>query len=113
MPDETAPATATETNTASKSAPGGESVRPLIVQAVLPRAVTVVGQPGSVVRPNRSGELAATVSAATAGAVIVVRDKEDVGAVDDLLMESGKRCTVIVQPGLGVRSLWRRQRTRQ
>lgn len=88
------------------------AAKPRVTPVPLPRPVAVLGQPGSVVQPDRTGELAPTVKAVPDGAAVVVRDREDVSTVSDLLMEAGKRCSVIVQPGLGVRSLWRQQRSR-
>jgi hypothetical protein len=73
-------------------------------------AVAVVGAPGSIVRPDKSGELAATVAEAPDRSVIVLRSEDDRLAVQHLLKAAGKKCAIAVQPGIGPRSLWRKPR---
>lgn len=74
-------------------------------------AAAVVGQRGSVVTPDRSGRVAAVVSAAPPGSLIVVRSAEFRDQVESLLRGSGKHCDVSVQTGIGPEALWRRQRS--
>lgn len=82
-----------------------------VVGKPTPAPPTVLGAPGSVVKPDKSGSVAATVAQADAGALIVCKSAELAEEANTLLVESGKRCSVVVDGRLGVQSLWRRTHT--
>jgi hypothetical protein len=56
-----------------------------------------------------AGSLADTVAAVPEGFLVIVRNADDVPAINKLLKAANKQCPVQVNERIGPQSIWRRQ----